>query len=562
MSFNIALSGLNAAQKDLDVTSNNIANVNTTGFKESRAEFVDVYAASLLSSGKTKVGDGVLTADVAQQFSQGSIQFTNNALDLAITGNGFFATVPELGSSETSYTRAGQFKLNQNDFIVNSQGGHLLGFPVNADGSSASVSLSTAEPIRIPTASGAPQPSSEIDIRMNLPAGDSYITGAPSSFDPNDSATFNHSTSATIFDSLGDSHIMTYYFIKDNPETAPNQWMMFAAVDGKAIDLENDPGVQATANAALVTAQDSVTTAEAAQVVSQATVTSTQATLNTEEANVIAAQAVYDAITSPTASDDADLAAVITTRDNAIVARDAAIAANTLSKANVTSAQVIAAEAQSAVTPTGGDVSGDLSADGGVQGARLSYNSSGDFISQSPSLANGGIRTVAFTDHLPNGADPTQTIEIDFNLDPNGPNANEPTQFASNFEVTSLQQDGLAVGRLTGIDIGTDGLVRATYSNGTSEPLSRIAMVNFANEQGLTQVGSTGWKESITSGEALAGEGGTGTFGTINSSALEQSNVNLTSELIDLISAQRNFQANSRALEVDNQLNQTILQIR
>ena len=99
MSFNIALSGLNAAQKDLDVTSNNIANVNTTGFKESRAEFVDVYAASLLSSGKTKVGDGALTADVAQQFSQGSIQFTNNALDLAITGNGFFATVPEIGLS-------------------------------------------------------------------------------------------------------------------------------------------------------------------------------------------------------------------------------------------------------------------------------------------------------------------------------------------------------------------------------------------------------------------------------------------------------------------------------
>ena len=128
MSFNIALSGLNAAQKDLDVTSNNIANVNTVGFKESRAEFVDVYASSLLASGKTKVGDGVLTADVAQQFAQGSIQFTNNALDLAITGNGFFATVPELDSLETSYTRAGQFKLNDDNFVVNSGGGYLLGF--------------------------------------------------------------------------------------------------------------------------------------------------------------------------------------------------------------------------------------------------------------------------------------------------------------------------------------------------------------------------------------------------------------------------------------------------
>ena len=506
MSFNIALSGLNAAQKDLDVTSNNIANVNTVGFKESRAEFVDVYASSLLAAGKTKVGDGVLTSEVAQQFSQGSIQFTNNSLDLAITGNGFFATVPEVGSLETSYTRAGQFKLNDENYVVNSGGGHLLGFPINPDGSSASVSLSTASPIRIPTSSGAPTQSSEVDIRMNLPAGDSYITNAPGNFDPEDPLTFNNSTSITIFDSLGDSHIMTYYFVKDNPETAPNQWMMFAAVDGKVIDIENDTATQVAANA-LVT---------------------------TETANLVTAQATYDAIAAPTPADLLVLNAAKTTLENAIAA----------------------------TTPIGGDASGALSANGGVQGARLNYNAFGDFISQSPSLANGGIRTVALTEHLPNGADPTQTINIDFNLDPNGPNANEPTQFASNFEVTALSQDGLAVGRLTGIDIGNDGLVRATYSNGTSEPLSRITMVNFANEQGLTQIGGTSWKESIISGEALAGEAGSGTFGSINSSALEQANVNLTTELIDLISAQRNFQANSRALEVDNQLNQTILQIR
>jgi flagellar hook protein FlgE len=458
MSFNIALSGLNAAQKDLDVTSNNIANVNTTGFKESRAEFVDVYASSLLASGKTKVGDGVLTADVAQQFQQGSIQFTSNALDLAITGNGFYATVPELDSLETSYTRAGQFKLNDSNFVVNSGGGYLLGFPVNADGSSSSVSLSTAEPILIPTSSGAPTPSSKVDIRMNLPAGDSYITGAPGNFDPEDSATFNHSTSVTTFDSLGDSHIMTYYFVKDDPSTNANQWMMFAGVDGIPVNIVDPAG--------------------------------------------------------------------------------------------------------GSTNPVGGTVSGGLFP-GGVTGARLEFSSSGDFVNQVPTTAEGGIVTEPLGGIiLSNGADASQAIEVDFNLDVIGPNPNEPTQFASNFEVTALEQNGLAVGRLTGIDIGTDGLIRATYSNGTSAPLSRISLVNFANEQGLTQIGNSSWKESLSSGEALAGEGGSGTFGTINSSALEQSNVNLTTELIDLISAQRNFQANSRALEVDNQLNQTILQIR
>lgn len=453
MSFNIALSGLNAAQKDLDVTSNNIANVNTVGFKESRAEFVDVYAASLLASGKTKVGDGVLTADVAQQFQQGSIQFTNNALDLAITGNGFFATVPQLDSLETSYTRSGQFKLNADNFVVNSQGGHLLGFPVNDDGSSNSVSLSTASPIRIPTASGAPQQTTEVDIRMNLPAGDAYITGAPANFDPTDPLTFNNSTSVTVFDSLGDSHVMTYYFVKEDPALTPttNDWLVFTAVDGQMVDLD-DP-------------------------------------LNDSAAN--------------------------------------------------------------------GRQTG-----AGTIGGRLSFTSGGDFTAINPTTGFTTDPAGLGAGILTNGADPLQTIAIDFNLDTAGANPNEPTQFASNFEVTSLEQNGLAVGRLTGIDIGGDGLVRATYSNGTSEPLSRIALVNFANEQGLTQVGNSSWKESLTSGEGLAGEAGSGTFGTINSSALESSNVNLTSELIDLISAQRNFQANSRSLEVDNQLNQTILQIR
>ncbi|ALO34260.1 flagellar biosynthesis protein FlgE [Colwellia sp. MT41] len=434
MSFNIALSGLNAAQKDLDVTSNNIANVNTVGFKESRTEFVDVYAASLLASGKTKVGDGVLTADVAQQFSQGSIQFTNNSLDLAIAGNGFFVTVPEIDSLDTSYTRAGQFKLNDSNFVVNSSGGYLLGFPVNADGSSSSVAISTASPLQIPTASGAPSKTNEVDVKMNLPAGDSVPAFT---FDHTDPLTYNNSTSVTIFDSLGDSHVMTYYFVK----SAPNTWDMYAAVDNQLVDIQGGP----------------------------------------------------------------------------------------------------------------------VNNGAGINGAQLTFLANGDFNTQDPTL----IQTAPLgTAILSNGADASQQIIVDFNLDPTGPNINEPTQYASSFEVTSLEQDGLAVGRLTGIDIDSDGLVRATYSNGTSEPLARIALVSFANNQGLTQIGNSSWKESIVSGEALAGEAGSGTFGTINSSALEQANVNLTTELIDLISAQRNFQANSRALEVSNQLNQTILQIR
>ncbi len=112
MSFNIALSGLAASQKDLDVTANNIANVKTIGFKQSRAEFADVYASSIFSNNRTKTGDGALTSMVAQQFSQGTLDFTENSLDMAIKGNGFFTTAPSKSSQDLSYTRAGNFKLN------------------------------------------------------------------------------------------------------------------------------------------------------------------------------------------------------------------------------------------------------------------------------------------------------------------------------------------------------------------------------------------------------------------------------------------------------------------
>ncbi|GFD88134.1 flagellar hook protein FlgE [Alteromonas sp. McT4-15] len=461
MSFNIALSGVSAAQKDLDVTANNIANVNTVGFKESRAEFGDVYAASLLAGGKTKVGDGVLTQEVAQQFSQGSLQFTNTSLDLAITGNGFFATVPEITSRDFSFTRAGQFKLDSDNFVVNSNGDNLLGFPVNADGTSASVALSTTEPVRIPDSSGSPQQTSEVDIRMNLPAGDSALD--PADFNPEDPLTYNAATSVTVYDSLGDSHVMTYYFIKDGTAGVDNEWYVATAVDDTLVDMTDSAGADTDPATAV---------------------------------NVLG-----------------------TNTGNA-----------------VTASKLIFSQ--------GGDFVGMETPDG---------TATLDFKMQTEALG----ATI-----LANGSDPSQQISIDFNLDVNGATPNEPTQFASAFEVTSLEQDGLPVGRLTGIDIGPDGLVRATFSNGTSEPIVRVALVRFSNEQGLTQESSTQWKESILSGEALAGEATTGTFGEINSSALEQANVNLTTELIDMIIAQRNFQANSRALEVNNSLNQTILNIR
>lgn len=434
MSFNIALSGLAAAQKDLDTTANNIANVNTTGFKESRAEFADVYATSIFSSGRTKVGDGVSTSTVAQQFSQGSLQFTNNSLDLAITGEGFFALTPDLQSQDLTYTRSGAFKLNKDNFIVDNNGNFLQGFSVDpVTGENQSVSLSTTGPISIPTSAGAPRATNNVFLSMNLDSRELATTAVP--FDATDRATYNHSTSVTVYDSLGEAHTMTTYFRKEaTVPPANSQWQTYVVWDG------------------------------------------------------------------------------------------------------VTGAP--------------------------IQGDNLVFDSSGTFVS-TPPVPTITIPAAALNDplngYLTNGAQFASDVVVNFR-DASG--VRMPTQYASNFDVSNLSQDGTTVGNLTGVDIDSFGRVLATYSNGDSSYLSQVTMVRFANVQGLKQVGNTSWKQSLTSGEPVGGQANVGTFGAVNASALEQSNVNLTTELVDLISAQRNFQANSRALEVNSTLQQTVLQIR
>ncbi|MCF5891740.1 flagellar hook protein FlgE [Aeromonas veronii] len=451
MSFNNALSGVNAAQKDLNVTANNIANVNTMGFKESRAEFADVYANSIFVNAKTQVGNGVATGAVAQQFHQGALQFTNNALDLAIQGNGFFVTSDGLTNLDRTYTRAGAFKLNENSYMVNNQGHYLQGYEINTDGTPKAVSINATKPIQIPDRAGEPIKTSKIEASFNLPSTSTtkpHSFTPTSNFDPKDSKTYSSSTSVVIYDSLGEPHTITKYFVRDANATDPTKpadppsWRMYLYQGDKPIDIVG--GAQPTM--------------------------------------------------APTLS-QAPRAAQITFGSDG--------------KMN-------------AVTPL-----------------TLKTQPLG------PGTGNAGIIT--------NGADPAQQVDIVFGT---------VTQYASPFEVSKLTQDGSTVGRLTKVEITPDGIVSATYSNATTIKVAMVAMAKFANSQGLTQVGDTSWRQSLLSGDALPGTPNSGTFGTIKSSALEQSNVDLTSELVDLITAQRNFQANSRSLEVNSSLQQTILQIR
>ncbi len=441
MSFNIALSGLNAAQKDLDVTSNNIANVATTGFKKSRAEFGDVYTNSVFSNSRTTVGSGVQTESVSQQFSQGSIESTDNSLDLAISGEGFFCLTSG-DSQDKIYSRAGNFQVDENGFVVNQNGYNLQVYPVNNDGSVSSQSLDSTSNLKIPTTAGKPTQTENVVIGLNLNASDKDPNGAGNTIDPELTSTYNSSTSVVVYDSLGQSHTATYYFCKD--ETSTLSGMTAWDVD---IRMENSSGDK-------------------------------ESVLNGTFKLIFDANgALYGTSTTDPVTSLAD------------------VSTDTFS-----------------------------------------------------------VTSKALTDFVGTGADGTQTIVFKF------PQENI-TQYSSSFAVSSMTQDGSTVGQLTGIDIDDSGLVSAAYSNGTTNKLGMIALAKFSNPQGLTQIGDTCWKESISSGEAVAGIPGVGTLGTIKNSSLESSNVDLSSSLVDLISAQRNYQANSKALEAASNIMQTILNV-
>jgi len=431
MSFNTALSGLQAASVDLSVTSNNIANVSTTGFKYSRGEFGDIFAVSPFGNSPTAVGNGVQIDNVSQQFGQGNLRFTDASLDLAISGQGYFVVSQDANGTDLVYSRAGEFRVNKDSFIVNNDGQFLQTFPVDSNGNVTSSSLNTTSPVQLPASTGTPAATTEVEIGVNLPAGDAGLVSTL--FDPNQSTTYNSSTSSTVFDSLGESHVMTYYFVKDPAVPSTNVWDLYTFVDGNSVDVN---GGTTIANTAL----------------------------------------------------------------------------------------------------------------GNTNVARLTFNADGSLNNASPNPpVNTGIA-------LANGAT-ALSITHDFAN-------NVTTQYSAGFSVNTLNADGFATGNLTGINISESGLIQATYSNGISQPLGKIAMADFPNSQGLANEGSSAWTETIDSGSVITGEAGTGRFGLIQSGALETSNVDLTAQLVNLITAQRNFQANAKSIETANTLTQTIIQIR
>jgi flagellar hook protein FlgE len=403
-SFSIALSGLTAASTDLDVVSNNIANADTVGFKTSRAEFADVYAAGAVNLNQSSVGEGTRVDATSQQFTQGDITTTSANLDLAISGDGFFTLKDASG---VVYSRNGEFSPDKNGNVVNATGQALQVYPPTANGG---FNTGTTTDLNLETAQSAPNATTTGSIILNLPSNSAVPTAAP--FDPTNPNTYTESTSTTVYDSLGTALPATFYFTQT---ATPNQW-----------------SVNMTVNGTVVGAAQTLTFSNAG------------------------------AVTAP---------------------------------------------------------------------------------------AGGGL---AFNGYAPtDGAAP---MDMTFNF-------GKATQFGGEFGVTSVIQDGYSTGQLSTVSIDPSGVVSAVYTNGRTTQLGQLAMANFPNPQGLKQLGDTNWAQTFTSGTVVQGTAGSAGFGSIQSGALESSNVDLTTQLVDMITAQRAFQANAQTITTANQLSQTVINI-
>ncbi|WP_431820731.1 flagellar hook protein FlgE [Burkholderia sp. F1] len=414
MGYQQGLSGLSGASNALDVIGNNIANSNTVGFKSSTAQFADMYANSVATSVNTQIGIGTRISSVQQQFGQGTINTTSNALDVAINGNGFFQMS---NNGVVTYSRDGTFQRDKNGFIVDSQGRNLMGYAAAAGG--GVINTAATVPLQAPTANLAPTASTKITGQFNLNSQDTVPVTTP--FSPTDNTTYNYSTSIQVYDTLGGTQQVNMYFVKS---ATAGQWEAYAGVQG-----------QPTTDLGKVTF-------------------------------------------SPTG------------------------------------------QIQSTATPAG-----------------VPTASTGKF---------------PFTITTTGGSLTPQNLTLDLT---------GTTQYGGKDGVTNLAQDGFASGTLSTFTIGADGKLTGNYSNGQTQTLGLIALANFNNPNGLTNLGGNQYAESSASGVPQISAPGSTNHGVLQGSALENSNVDLTAQLVNLITAQRNYQANAQTIKTQQAVDQAVINL-
>ena len=453
MSFYTSLSGLKAAQSDLAVTSNNIANVGTVGFKKSSSQFGDIISASPLQSSAI-AGQGTRLKGIDQQFTQGGFQSSERSLDLALSGQGFFVTKTGITNGSITYTRNGSFSVDANRYVVDNSGAYVQVLPTDASGTVTATGIASARNLQLPLTSGLSRATCSIDLSLNLPnTADIPSTRSvydpttnPYSFDRFDLNSFNQQAATTVYDIQGNAMPATIYYTR---QTTPTNATPTSTWEARL--FVGDSQVSADGNAA--------------------TVPPTPLILTFDTNGNLTGQGYNDASTSP-----------------------------------------------ATYTP--------ITTPGPISYAQVQ----------------------------PAGAAAALGLTVDY-----GANTR---QTSSPFTVKTFNQDGYAAGQLDNVTVDSTGLVTASFSNGTSQALGKIMIANFTNPEGLRQLGDAKWAATGASGDPQVGAAGSNGFGSVASGSLEQANVDITEELVALIQAQRNFQANAKAIDTANQMTQTVVNLR
>ncbi|CAD6557217.1 Flagellar hook protein FlgE [Paraburkholderia hiiakae] len=412
MGYQQGLSGLAAASNDLDVIGNNIANANTVGFKQSTAQFADVYANTIATSVGNQIGLGASLQTVQQDFSQGTINTTGQALNVAINGNGFF----QMSNNGTiTYSRNGVFQLDKNGYITDASGNDLMGYAAGANGV---INSAQTVPLQVPTTNIAPVATKNITAQLNLNAQSTTPTTTP--FSETDSTSYTYSTSVTAYDTLGGAQTVNMYFAKD---AASGQWNVYAGQAGSVTQIGT--------------------------------------------------------------------------------------------------AQFSSSGALQSITAT------------------------------APATTN-GTTSLSFNITPTDGSTTPQPLTLDLT---------GTTQYGSANGVNNLAQDGYPSGTLSNFSIGADGTITGNYSNGQTMALGQVVLANFNNPNGLVNLGGNQFQQTTASGVAQVSTPGSTNHGSLTGGALESSNVDLTNQLVDLITAQRNYQANAQTIKTQQTVDQTLLQM-
>lgn len=600
MSFNIAVAGLNAAHKRMEVAGNNIANVGTTGFKSSRAEFSAVYSSSVLGNSQNAVGDGVQLASVSQSFAPGGVlSGTGRALDMRVQGKGFFVMSD---NGAISYGRSGACHADAENYIVDSHGSRLQGYGVNADGK---VISGVRTDLKIEGGSIAPKATSKVERTLNLDSAAASLA-AIRRFDVNDPTTWTRMTTQTIQDagvpevkevkgkdSNGNDIIITpaqaavppqdhqlqQYFVKVDD----NNWTSYVLVDGvnpfnpsssvplevglqksslgklsmtgatAAVKVTNDTelSLQDWRPAMQVNGQWKPSPAANAGPIKLPLVDASGPLLDPADAAISRPVPAFDP-TDTTTYNKAWTAGVFDSLGNQHLMTQYFV-----KDGNNSWKMHLLIDGRNPQDPTRTDPM-TASVLFGSHGSMQSLVGSSGLTAADNKLTLSGWVPAKVLDGGNAGSRWAGNGAIG---DPGGIvlDLSKLTQHQTGMGSSGLVADGYAAGEANQLSIDKSGIISMNFSNGLHRKIGQVMLATFANEQGLNPISNTRWVETYDSGVANYDTPGAGNLGSIVNQSLEGSNVKLTEELVELIQAQTAYQANSKTLSTEAELMQTLI---